>query len=930
MHRFAILFGLITVLLVQIGSAQPNHFFDRTPHKIYVQDESSLRELAALRLDVDRASVDGGPSVEAYLNADEVNLLAGLGYRVEPIPDEGYLGYLRELERMASKSPMDTTRDYHTYETLVAELQSIAAAHPSFCNLYNIGPTVQGRALWFMQISDNPDLEEDELEFWYISSMHGNEVVGKEMCMYLINYLVDNYGLDPAITALINETDIWIMPSMNPDGTANGSRYNANGVDLNRNFPDRVVDPINTTQGREIEVADVMNWNFDHGPVMSANFHCGTLAANYPWDGCWDPQANAAYTDNQDWVLGAAQAYAYNNPAMYNNNTPPFVHGVVNGVDWYQITGGLQDWSYNWMGDMDITMEISNVNWPPANTLPGYWEDNRAAMLAYMQYAHRGVRGLVTNASTGAPLPAQIKILGRDDFTVNTDPDVGDYHYPLNPGAYGMDVSSFGFWPAHFTGIQVQQGSPTRVDVQLEPADLMNFVGTIHNYGGGYMSARLILLGTPYDTVLTNIVGGFTFSNVYEGEYILRVESLTSGALADVPVVLDAGMPPFIIWGPAMLTYDSFETGLGSWAAQGSWGLSGNAYAGVQSLADSPSGNYGNNLNISCTYNNALNLTDFDIVTLSYRTRFNCETNFDTLFAEVSPNGTAWNAVNYHNSRQDWWSLETCDLSSYAGTNGLRLRYRLWTDGSVARDGGFFDEIRVCAVSLTPPGQTSSITLTPFGIPIQIPSAGGRFDYNIAVANGGLTPITADIWCDVMLPTGRPYGPTLGPVAITLPAGGSLNRDRTQAIPGAAPEGTYVYHGYIGDYPNTVVDEDSFTFVKLGSDGTAGGEWLNWGEDFPGAASAEVPLPVEFILAQNFPNPFNAVTDIHFALPQAGHVRLEVYNSNGQIVATLADDYYPAGWHRAVWDASERSTGLYIYRLQAGEHMFSQKAILIK
>ena len=243
MHRFAIQFGLIALLLVQIGSAQTTHFFDRTPHRIYLQDESSLRELAALRLDIDRSSVvDGGRSAEAYLNADEVSLLKSLGYRLEPIPDEGYRGYLSELERVASKSPSDTTRDYHTYESLVAELQSIAAAHPDLCNIDNIGPTVQGRALWFMQISDNVDVQEDELEFMYISSMHGNEVVGKEMCMYFINYLVDNYGSDPVVTDLVNETEIWIMPSMNPDGTANGSRYNANGEDLNRNFPDRVVD----------------------------------------------------------------------------------------------------------------------------------------------------------------------------------------------------------------------------------------------------------------------------------------------------------------------------------------------------------------------------------------------------------------------------------------------------------------------------------------------------------------------------------------------------------------------------------------------------------------------------------------------------------------------------------------------------------------
>ena len=88
-----------------------------------------------------------------------------------------------------------------------------------------------------MKISDNVTVAEDEPEFRYISSLDGNEVVGKEMCMYLINYLVDNYGTDPVVTDLVNSEEIWIMPSANPDGTANASRYNANGFDLNRSFP---------------------------------------------------------------------------------------------------------------------------------------------------------------------------------------------------------------------------------------------------------------------------------------------------------------------------------------------------------------------------------------------------------------------------------------------------------------------------------------------------------------------------------------------------------------------------------------------------------------------------------------------------------------------------------------------------------------------
>ena len=250
-----------------------------------------------------------------------------------------------------------------------------------------------------------------------------------------------------------------------------------------------MTDPFNTTVGRQMEVADIMNWNFAHQPVFSANFHCGTLVANYPWDGCFDPQASAAYTNNQDVVFAASTTYAATNLPMYNNNSPPFVHGVVNGVDWYQITGGLQDWSYNWMGDMDITMEISNVNWPSYTQLPTFWNDNRQSMLNYMQYARRGIRGLVRNANTQAPLLAQVKVPNRPDFTTYTDPMVGDYHRVLMPGTYNLDITSAGYWPAHLSNVVVTNGDATRQDVNLQPAASMTFKGILHAPSGGGVSA---------------------------------------------------------------------------------------------------------------------------------------------------------------------------------------------------------------------------------------------------------------------------------------------------------------------------------------------------------------------------------------------------------------------------------------------------------
>ena len=89
-------------------------------------------------------------------------------------------------------------------------------------------------------------------------------------------------------------------------------------------------------------------------------------------------------------------------------------------------------------------------------------------------------------------------------------------------------------------------------------------------------------------------------------------------------------------------------------------------------------------------------------------------------------------------------------------------------------------------------------------------------------------------------------------------------------------------------------------------------------------------LPTSFGLSQNYPNPFNPTTFISFDVPKASHVTLEVYNVLGQKVSTLIDEELDANTHQVEFDGSSVSSGIYFYRLSAGDFTETKKMVMVK
>eukprot|EP00794_Sanderia_malayensis_P008135 gene8135-9005_t len=370
---------------------------------------------------------------------------------------------------------------HHNYEQLTWFMKYFAEQYPEITRLYSIGTSAQNRQLWVMEISDNPGRHEPgEPEAKYIGNIHGNEVKGREVLLQLIKYLCEKYGRNDKVTALVNSTRIHILPSMNPDGYEMASirskdlgRLNANGVDLNRNFPDQFFNTYNSNAEPELETKAVINWSKKYPFILSASFHSGALVVSYPYDDSPSGQSIYSSTPDDDVFRELAKAYSENHPTMHlanskENCTRPtrrFIDGITNGAAWASLSGGMQDYNYVANSCLEVTVELGCQKFPDVDGLTVTWEQNRKPLLAYLSMVHRGIKGFVKDEE-GKPIKGATISVGDRKHDLKSFKD-GDFWRILVPGMYDVTVRAKGFKPQQ-RSIEVSPGVATVANFTLQ------------------------------------------------------------------------------------------------------------------------------------------------------------------------------------------------------------------------------------------------------------------------------------------------------------------------------------------------------------------------------------------------------------------------------------------------------------------------------
>jgi len=415
--------------------------------RVGIADHAAVQDIKSCFTDISR--IEPG-AVTGSATEEGIQSLRAKGYAVEVlVPDE------QAAARKAVSQPPEPAIPgvFHSYPWMCALLDTIARQHPTLCRLDTIGTSFGGRRILALRITSNPTQEQNKPEILWEGGIHGDEIMGPEVCLTLINALTDSYALSSRIQRLVDTREIWVTPNVNPDGRVNMSRYNGNNVDLNRNYGYNW-DVLETGGGTgpfsEPETKAFRNLIWRNPMTIRVSYHGGTHFISYPWS--YTLQASPDSTA-LNWLS-----------QRYNSFVPyPYDEGS-RGM--YDMHGSSKDFDYGCQGTHGWSIEVSMIKQPPQTAIDSCCAHNLPAMYDFIWRAKQGVEGVVTDSTSGAPLQARVTVT-QLGWPAYTDSLVGDYHRYLRPGTYSIAYSANGYRAKTVTSVVVPTDSSVVVNVPL-------------------------------------------------------------------------------------------------------------------------------------------------------------------------------------------------------------------------------------------------------------------------------------------------------------------------------------------------------------------------------------------------------------------------------------------------------------------------------
>ncbi|WP_066756625.1 M14 family zinc carboxypeptidase [Crocinitomix algicola] len=562
---------------------------------------------------------------------------------------------------------------YFTYEEFLAELDEMFELYPDLITEKAgiLGfETWEGRPIHWVKISDNPMVDEDEHEVLYTAIHHAREPMSLSQTIYYMWYLLENYETNEEVRYLVDETELYFVPMINPDGyrynqvtnPEGGGMHRKNrnpeigtgnkGVDLNRNYglhwnesgtsPYENGDtfagegPFSEPETQAIKAfCEARSFKY----AFNAHAHGDLLLFPLGW-------AHEAFAEDHDYF----QSYG-NHMSLYNQ------YSAIKSSDLYPASGDSDDWMY--LDDLDtkpeifaFTPEIGDAFWPPVDAiLPTckemVWTNLILAHMPHIYAASTDLEADVIEETSGY-FNFQTHRYGLEDGTITVKIT------PLE------GIASIGEEKAYT--LELDENKLDSIQYTLTPE--INFGDDI-----------VYILQTGHDLWM-------------------RQDTIRKIYLETIPI------------------FEDEASDLSNWT--GDWGYTDETYVSPDyCITDSPyDPTYANNLNKVLTLNEVFDFSTIDGAIVQFNARWEIENDYDYVQFMISVDGgSSWQPLcgKYTNlgvspqdvdqplydGTQNDWILEEINLEDFIGHEDVRFQFRLVTDGGLQMDGFYFDDFGV-------------------------------------------------------------------------------------------------------------------------------------------------------------------------------------------------------------------------------------------
>ncbi len=696
--KYIKLFLLLTLIISsQHISAQQR--YDRV--KIYLNTDHTIRQLGSIGIETDHGDYRKSVSFTSDFSESEEQVLRHAGFKFDVVIRDVSAHY-RDQNSQYHKplNPRSTgcssptgynvqaptnfrtgsMGGFLTYQEMLDQLDSMKAKYPNLISSRQQIDTchsIEGRPIYWMRISNLPDSDQTtKPQILYTALHHAREPAGLTDMIYYMWYLLENYNSSIEVKALLDNTEMYIIPCVNPDGyiyneTTNPTggglwrknrRLNADGtygVDLNRNYGynwgyDNVGSSIVTTDDTyrgtagfsEPEIQATKWFAEHHNFKIAVNYHTYSNMLIYPWG----YQAGLLTPDSAIFTAYAKVMTQYNG----------FLYGTGDQTVGYTTNGDSDDWMY---GEQTSKNKIFSMTpesgapaygfWPPASEVVNVCREN----FDLIYFAHKFLLKHL-NVTDISP-----KVVLQKQFWFKYD-------------AQRLGLDSSGTYSINLVSADSNVTVPATLKIINNPA----------------------LLATITDSF-----------------FVQLNSSITSGTTFSFVVVVNNGLYPYFdtitkkyISGDTIF-YNNCNT-VAAFTPTGTWGVTTASYTSATgSITDSPNGNYPDNSDTKITLTNPIDLRAATAATLLYQAKWQIEKGYDYVLAEASiDNGATWTALcglyttqglNQGNPTQSLydgyqldWVQEVIDMTGYLG-HKVNLRFHIVSDQAVNYDGFYVDDI---------------------------------------------------------------------------------------------------------------------------------------------------------------------------------------------------------------------------------------------